>query len=110
MLVTIDQAARHLRLEDLHLVNEDIRQDLEDKVVQVSHMVLDYLKEPDLGKWQDEDGQPDGVPPLVQAATLIWLGILWNNRNGESEETLELGFIPKTVSNILWRYRSPAYA
>lgn len=75
--------------------------------MQASHMVLDYLKEDDLSRWQDSAGLPLLVPPLVQAATLVWLGVLWNARNGESEETLQQGYIPKTVSNILWRYRIP---
>ena len=105
MLVTIEQAQRHLRIDDID--DAGILADLTDKVEQASHMVLDYLKEDDLGRWQDSAGLPLMVPPLVQAATLVWIGILWKNRDGESDESLELGHIPKTVSNILYRYRIP---
>lgn len=106
MLVTIDQAKRHLRLDDLDAGDLELQADLLDKVNQASHLVLDFLKE-DEQRWQDSAGDPLFVPYLVQAATLIWLGILWNNRNGEIEETLQLGEVPRAVSNILWRYRTP---
>jgi hypothetical protein len=106
-LITNEQAARHLRLDDL--TDSEVAADLEDKILQVSGMVLDYIEKP-ISPWADSNGDPLGVPFHVQAATLVWLGILWKNRDGESDETLEFGFIPKTVSYILHRTRKPAYA
>lgn len=108
-LVTTPQAARHLRLDDLG--DSDIAADLEDKCLQASALIIDFLKYPIVPPgWVDTSGEPIGVPYHVQAATLIWLGILWKHRDGESDETLQDGYIPKTVSNLLTRSRDPAYA
>ena len=106
-LVTTEQAARHLRLDDLD--DAEIALELEDKIAQASHLVLDYLKVADLDTWQDSAGEPLDVPPLVQAATLTWLAQLWQYRAGNTEENLELGEVPRSVSNMLWRYRTPAF-
>lgn len=109
-LVTVEQAARHLRLDDLD--DPGILADLEDKVEMVSHMVVDYLKYPAevVVPWFNEDGDPVLVPKLIQLATLVWLGYMEQHRSGEEGDRLELGEIPRSVSNILWRVREPAYA
>lgn len=108
-LVTTEQAARHLRLDDLD--DLEVALDLENKIVQVSDMVIDFLKYPEFpAGWLDSSGEPALVPPRIQAATLIWLGILWKDRDGESDEKLELGEIPRVVSSILYRSREPSYA
>lgn len=108
-LVTVEQAARHLRLDDLD--DPGILADLQDKVEMVSHMVVDYLKyAPEVvAPWFNEDGDPVAVPKLIQMATLVWLAYLDENRAG-GDERLELGEVPRSVSNILWRVREPAYA
>lgn len=107
-LVTVDQAARHLRQDDI--IDPGILADLEDKVVMVSHLVVDYLKyAPEVVAPWFEDGEPVAVPPLVQMATLVWLAYLEKNRAG-GDERLELGEIPRSVSNLLWRVREPSYA
>lgn len=108
-LVTSSQAARHLRLDDLD--DSEVAQDLADKILQVSDLVLDFLKFPSVPDgWLDSAGEPLMVPPRVQAATLIWIGILWKNRDGESDENLDLGEVPRVVSSLLYRTREPSYA
>lgn len=102
MIITIEQAARHLRIDDID--DSEVLTDLTDKCVQVTAMVLDYL-ELDAGTWQDSSDEPLDVPGQVQAAALIWLGYLWNNRNGEDSKELETGYIPRAVSNLLWRMK-----
>lgn len=108
-LVTTEQAARHLRMDDLD--DPGISADLEDKILMVSHLVVDYLKYPFdvVEPWFDLDGEPVAVPPLIQLATLIWLAYIDENRAG-GDERLELGEVPRSVSNLLWRVREPAYA
>lgn len=108
-LVTLKQAARHLRQDDID--DPGILEDLEQKVVMISHLVVDYLKytPEQVAPWFDEDGEPLAVPPLVQLATLVWLAYLEKNRAG-GDERLELGEIPRSVSNLLWRVREPAYS
>ena len=70
-LVTTEQAARHLRMDDLD--DPGILADLEDKVRMVSHLVVDYLKyKPEVVEpWFDPAGDPIAVPPLIQMATLV---------------------------------------
>jgi len=106
-LVTMEEAARHLRLDDL--TDPEVFQELDHKILIASGLILDYL-ELTVNPWMDSNGDPLDVPYKVQGATLIWLGILWKNRDGESDETMEFGFVPKTVSNLLYRTRKPTYA
>lgn len=108
-LVTSEQAARHLRLDDLD--DAEIAQDLADKILQVSDLVIDFLKYPAIPDgWLDSAGEPLFVPPKVQTAALIWLGILWKHRDGESDDKQELGEVPRVVSSLLYRIREPSYA
>lgn len=108
-LVTVEQAARHLRQDDID--DPGLLEDLEEKVIMVSHLVVDYLKySPEkVEPWFDLMGEPVDVPPLIQLATLIWLAYLDRHRAG-GDERLELGEIPRSVSNLLWRVREPAYS
>lgn len=106
-LVTNEQAARHLRLDDL--TDPEVFAELEEKILVASGLILNYL-ELEVNPWQDSNGEPVGVPFPVQGATLIWLGILWKHRDGESDETMDYGYVPKTVSNLLYRTRKPTYA
>jgi hypothetical protein len=96
-LVTFLDARTHLRVDGavespLGLIDQDI----EDKILQASHIVTDYIKRPDHG-WTDED-----APPLIRAAVLIVLTMLFDK---PEEDPLSPG-----VKSILHRYRDPAIA
>lgn len=107
-LVTLEDAARHLRLDDLD--DPEIEKDLEDKLLWISHAIVDYLQVKDVSPWFNSAGEPEFVPGQVRLGTLIWLGIVWKNRDGESDETMREGYIPFTVSNFLWRTKRFSYA
>lgn len=97
-LVTLEQAKRHLRLED---DDEDI--DLDEKIDQASEIVLDYLKRSE-SSWED----PEFVPRPIQAATLLVLLALYDDREGTGKgDYLNPG---GAVERLLIRYRDPAYA
>lgn len=93
-LITLDQAKRHLRI-----VDNAQDQDIDDKRLQASAIVLDYTLE-DGSAWLDSAGDPVLVPIHVQAATLLVLGNLFYNREGMDGET-----ITPAVESLLRRTR-----
>lgn len=99
MLITLQQAKDHLRV-DTDAFDDDINL----KISQVSFLCLDFVKMP-----VDSFPDSENVPAYLSAAALVWLGILFKQRDG-MDENLEFGFIPKSVSNILWPFRKPSYA
>lgn len=108
-LVTIDQAKRHLRI---YHSDEDV--DVGEKVSQSSDIIIDYIKRPDHG-WSDatngDPPTPSNAPSLIQAAVLLQLGYLWENRgDGEAEFVQADGYLPRAITSILHRFRDPAYA
>jgi hypothetical protein len=96
-LITVEQAKHHLRID-----YDDQNADLSMKVEQASAIVIDYLKKPDHG-WTTQT-----VPYPVQAAILLVLTALWDNRNGQGDgEYLAPG---GPVARLLSRHRDPAIA
>lgn len=109
-LVTLQTAVDHLALPlVLDSTPRDPRQnDLEKKLRAATAIVLNYLKKyPD--EWVDADSTPDDI----QEAICLQLGELWRFRGddleGESPKQTD-GELSLTITNILRRYRSPAYA
>jgi hypothetical protein len=102
-LITLDAAKRHLVID-----HDELDDTLEEKVDEASGIVLDYLKRPD-SEWQTTAGTPDEVPYVVQAATKLVLGALWENREGNDYALLPQPLSP-TVKNLLHRLRDPAIA
>ncbi|MFC7399584.1 head-tail connector protein [Chelatococcus sp. GCM10030263] len=94
-LVSLETAKRHLNID---FTDRDA--DLDLKIEQASHIVVDYLKKPDNG-WTEET-----VPPLVQAAVLLVLADLYEHRGDDGKSDP----ISPAVENILRRYRDPALA
>lgn len=97
-LVTFDQAKAHLAVDH----NED------DTLIQVfvdaaSDIVLDYLKK----TVEDLPGSPSEVPPTIEAATLLVIGALYENRDGAENAPQPLS---QAVKDLLHRYRDPALA
>lgn len=102
-LVTLAQAQDHLR--DYYPANES---DIEQKVTQASAAVLDYLKRAaDAEPWT-----PTTAPPVVQAAVLLTLSWLYDDRTGGDnvEGGVAMGYLPQSVTDLLHRSRDPALA
>lgn len=105
-LVTLEQAKRHLRVW-----HDDEDADLQDKIAQASDIVVDYIQRPEL-EWTDAvDGTPSNAPMRVQAAVLMVLDILWEQRNGGDIEYGQAdGYLSKPVTALLHRIAKLSYA
>ncbi len=102
-LVTLKQAQDHLR--DYYPANEP---DITMKITQASAAVLDYLKNPaTAADWTEET-----APPLVQAAVLLTVSWLYDDRTGGDnvEGQVAHGYLPQSVTDLLHRMRDPALA
>jgi hypothetical protein len=96
-LITIEQAKQQLRIDF-----DDQNADLQMKMEQASEIVVDYLKKPDHG-WTDAT-----VPKTVQAAILLVLTALFDDRDGSGEGDYLAPDGP--VARLLARHRDPAIA
>lgn len=106
--VTVDQAIDHLR------ASADESGDLELKVLACSQVVLDYIGGP-IDEFTDTDGElitdTDGlvpnVPYPIQAATLLLVGYLYRNRDGDPDKDFNINNLPAPVCALLAKYRTP---
>ncbi|WP_343347645.1 head-tail connector protein [Sphingomicrobium sp. XHP0239] len=90
-LVTMEEAKRQLRI-----IGNEHDEDIEDKRVQASEIVIDYLDQQADETWTDAT-----VPDHVKAAVLLQLRALFDGtRDG----------IPDGVKDILRRTRKPTLA
>lgn len=110
MLVSLTQAREHLRVDS---TDED--NDLTLKIHAASGAVLNYIRngadvftdssgEPIL----DSNGSPIGIPFEIQAATLLMLGYLYRDRDGDPDKAYEMGYLPRPVTALLYPYRVPS--
>ena len=103
-LVTLKQTKEHLRVT--HVADDD---DTLGKIEQASAIVLDYLKLDAIPDgWDAGTGDSPGrktVPFVVQAAVLLIVGELFKNREASAADLLS-----KTVTDLLVRWRDPAFA
>jgi hypothetical protein len=103
-LVALDVAKQHLRVEHAH---DDA--DITLKIDQASAIVTNYIKR--TAGDDDVDWTSDSVPPDIQAATLIMLSRLYDDRDaGREDGDIALGYLPKAITAILHRWRDPALA
>lgn len=109
-LVTIEEAARHLRLDS---PDDDL--DLQLKIAAASGAVLTYLKS-SVTAWildgeliLDENDVPL-LPVQVKQATLLLLGYFYKDRDENADGAYEMGFLPKPVTALLYPLRDPALA
>jgi hypothetical protein len=122
MLVTLEQAKRHLYID---IADTDRDADIMDKVEEASAAVISYLKDSAQGFLDssgllgvDSSGQPlldsPGVviPFQVRAATLQLLTALFENRgdDGGAMSKFEQGYLPPAVTALLYPLRDPALA
>lgn len=94
MLITIERAKRHLRIDDNNLDVE-----VTDQIESASAIVIDYLK---INQTVVDEWELNGTPPLVAAAILLVLGELFKERESGSDP------LSKGVKNLLHRLRDPA--
>jgi hypothetical protein len=103
-LVTLGVAKAHLRVE-----HKDDDTDIGLKAEQASEIVLNYIK-----RRGGDDGipwTPDTVPFEIQAATLIMLEKLYDDRNaGKEDGGIAFGYPPQAVTSLCHRWRDPALA
>lgn len=106
MLVTLEQALRHLRLlvgdAPDPITNHDDASDVEFKGEIASGIVLNYVTDADKEEWTDET-----APFSVRAAVLLVLSDLWEHRAGSADDDV---FLSRAVKDLLHRYRDPTLA
>lgn len=113
MLVTLQQARDHLRSDTTADDN-----DLTLKIRGASRAVARYLKTAGMASFtdsagdvmEDSAGEPIGVPEDVQDATLLLIGYLSRNRDGDEERAFQMGFLPAPVTALLYPLRDPTLA
>jgi len=114
-LVTLAQASEHLRRD-----TEDDNADLQLKITAASRRVLQYLG--DQAEFLDSNGDvpvdsngdPVDVPEHVQAATLLLIGDLYEQREGGQTASVDskfgYGYLPVGVVALLYQSRDPVIA
>lgn len=96
MLVTRQQAADHLRIDDATAEADDL--DL--KILAASAVVLDYVEmSAEDFEGSDSDGEPE-YPYVLQAATLLIVGDLHRHRDAGSSAYGD-AYLPAPVRRIL---------
>lgn len=114
MLVSLDQALLHLRI-DTDTAGAADESDIRLKIMGASAAVLNYIGRDQMfldtygDPLDDSSGDPI-VPADVQAATLLLLGDLYRNRDGENTAEWEYGFLPRSCQALLFPRRLPTLA
>jgi len=109
-IVDLSTARDHLRLPLVldATPRDPMQDDLEFKLLAAQEIIFNYIKVIP-AEWVDSTT----TPRLVQAAILLQLGELWRFRGDdlESESPKQTdGELSWTITNLVRRYRSPAYA
>lgn len=106
-VITLQQAKDHLNISTpITSPLDQVDRDITLKMAQAESIIIDYLK-------SDDGWDETTVPPLVQAAVLYRLAILWRFRgdDGESQASdYADGQLTPFETNILRRWRDPALA
>jgi len=122
MLVTLPQAKRHLYIDDADTSRDD---DITDKIEEASAAVASYLKQNAAGFLDSSglivtdtagnvvvDSPSVNIPYQVRAATLQLLTALFENRgdDGGDASKFQQGYLPPSVTALLYPLRDPALA
>lgn len=118
MLVTLEDAKARLRI-----VHDAEDLDLEMMIQQASAAVMNYLGlaqdyyTPEVASSSDSESEillssSDGevaipVPPEVELATLLLVGILYRDRDGTEAKEWQHGYLPWPVTSFLYPLRDP---
>ena len=111
MLVNLDQAKDHLRID-----NDAGDNDLILKIKGASRAVMRYLKSEGVESFtdsagdvfEDTSGVAMDVPEDVQSATLLLLGYLNRDRDADGDKAYSMGYLPAAVTALLYSLRDPA--
>lgn len=98
ILITLDQAKEHLRIDDLN--DPAMEEDLFLKMEQASAIILDYIEVIDSG-WDETT-----VPEHIRVTVLMVLGNLWDHRGDDKESEP----ITEAIKSVLRRTRTPVLA
>lgn len=109
--VSLSQAKARLRID-----NDDEDGDLNDMIEQCTAVITAYLKLP--GAYQntsgviptDTSGDPVGVPKEVQLSTLLLIGFMYRDRDGNDMANWQQGYLPWQVTAPIYHLRDPAMA
>lgn len=104
MLVTLEALCEHLRIDSVELDDSDFLNDIVSIGEAASSVVLKYLSYPD-DAFLDSSQVAVGVPYPIQQAVKIYAGIMFKNRDGEMDESLDYGQLPRAVTNIIVQWR-----
>lgn len=111
-LVTLAEVKAHVRMD--HDLDDA---DLTLKIQGASEIIVSYLKDGALvfldssGDFLAIDSNGNGVVPArVKIATLALVGILARDRDGQEMEKWSHGFLPYSVTSLLYDMRDPAVA
>ena len=96
MLVTVKQAADHLKIDDY----ADEISDLTIKIIAASEVVLNYI-ERELTDYEDDSDGNSTVPKTLQAATLLLVGDMHRHRDSEMP-TYSEAYLPPAVRALLY--------
>jgi len=58
----------------------------------------------------DVNGEPIGIPPIVKTCVLFMVGVLYRNRDENTDDIFRPGFLPAPVTAMLYSLRDPALA
>lgn len=105
-LITLKEAKDHLRVD--HDADDA---DIELKIAAVSSIIIDYLKD-SAQKIIDDSGEIIESNDLnrVKISVLLLLGILYKDRDGEFMNQWKLGFLPDSVTALIYSLRTPTVA
>jgi len=102
--VTLEEVKAHLRVDD-----SEADDDLQQKIYSASAAILDYVQS-SRDVLVDDDGEViTGTNELdrVKMATLLLVGVWDRVRNGEEETVYHQGYLPFTVTTIIYSLRKP---
>lgn len=102
--VTLDEAKAHLRID-----TDEGDDDLQQKIYSASAAILDYIQSSRDVVVDDDGAVIEGTNELdrVKMATLLLVGIWDRVRNGEEETTYQHGYLPFTVTSLIYSLRQP---
>ena len=113
MLVTLAEAKAHLRIDDFDSDGNPGDDDLTLKIMAASRAVLNYIGADQY--FLDSSGEPIStsaisLPDDISIATLLLVGDLYRNRDGDNTSGWSTSMLPTTVQVLLSPYRSPVLA
>lgn len=104
MIVSLEEVKQHLRID---YDEEDA--DLTLKIKAASQMILEYVKRSESDYEEDSDGILE-VPYAMKMACLIMVGILYRDRDGTESDKWQQGFLPFSVTALIYNLRDPSLA